>query len=416
MKIHNYLIISILWLACAGNQLFAQKIMQKDGKYFTELKQEFKVKENGTLTIDEISGNVNIESWSIMKVQVTEKIEMDVFTRQEAEKILEHSQSGYSQSGNKISIQGAPGKRWIKRNFHVKVPEKFNVSVSANSGSFMVAKLQGNVELSTSGGNIKVMQITGTVSARTSGGNLRFSDIEGALSAKTSGGNVSLENLTGPTAIKTSGGNIELDGAQKEVDLKTSGGNLRLTNISGEVAAATSGGSIYAADCSGNLSLKTSGGEITLRNLGGKVSAKTSGGDIEGDNLKSAVSVKTSGGDIELKNVQSSVSAKTSAGNIELAIQPSDISKSREIELATSAGDVKISLPEKMPASIHAEIILGRNPRFERYDIYSDFPLSKNREEQAGQTTLVSRGDINGGGSAISLKTSAGNIRIEKSH
>jgi DUF4097 and DUF4098 domain-containing protein YvlB len=414
MKIYNLLLIALFTVAVTGANLFSQTIQEKGGKFYTELKQEFQVQENGTLTIQDVQGNVEIQSWASLQVRVEEAIEMDVFTREEAEKILEHSQSGYSQQGNEIIIRGSSGKSWIKRNFKIKIPEKFNVTVSANSGNLNVARLQGAVKLATSGGNIQIQQVTGEVSVRTSGGNLTLSAITGALNAATSGGNIVLEKLDGPADVKTSGGNIDLRGAKKEVVLKTSGGNLTLAQVDGNVQAATSGGSIDVTDCSGSLLVKTSGGNIHLRNLSGSVTAKTSGGDIEGENLKNSVEVKTSGGDIELLNVQSSVTAATSAGNIEVELKPVEFSRALQIDLRTSAGDIKLSLPEKMPATIHAEIALGRSPRFERYDIYSDFPLSKNKAEKDGETSLISQGEINGGGTPINLRTSAGNIRIGK--
>lgn len=415
MKIKKALIVVLFLIVATPVCIFSQTIQERGGKFYADLKQEFQVQENGSLTLENVQGDVEIQSWAALKVLVEETLEMDVFTRAEAEKIVESSQSGYSQQGNEIFIRGGSGRSWINRNFKIKVPEKFNVTVSSKAGHISVVRVQGAVQLNTSGGNIQVQQVTGEVSARTSGGNMVFSEINGPLSAATSGGNISLEKLGGPAEVKTSGGNIEVKEAKKEVVVKTSGGNLTLTQVEGNLEAATSGGSIDVTDCGGSVSVKTSGGDIHLQNLPGVVSAKTSGGDIRGAKLKSAVEVATSGGDIELLNVQSSVSAATAGGNIQVELTPVELSTGLQIDLRTSAGDIKLLIPEKMPATIHAEIFLGHRPRFENYDIYSDFPLSKNKVETNGETSLVAQGAINGGGALIKLRTSGGNIRIGKS-
>ena len=63
-----------------------------------------------------------------------------------------------------------------------------------------------------------------------------------------------------------------------------------------------------------------------------------------------------------------------------------------------------MTLPEKLPASIEAKIKVSRHDhRTERYDIYSDFPLTKQDEDEFSRT-IVSTGDINGGGDLISLE------------
>lgn len=415
MKIHKALIRVLFLIMMSPVWIFSQTIHEENGKFYADLKREFQVQENGSLTLENVQGNVEIQSWGSLKVQVEETLEMDVFTRGEAEKIVESSQSSYLQQGDEIFIRGGSGKSWINRNFEIKVPEKFNVKVSSNAGNLSVVRLQGAAKLSTSGGNIKVEQVTGEVSARTSGGNLVFSEINGPLSAATSGGNILLEKLGGPTEVKTSGGNITLKGAKKDVMVKTSGGNLTLAQVEGNLQAATSGGSIEVTDCGGSVSVKTSGGHIVLRNLSGAVIAKTSGGDIHGENLKDTAEVATSGGDIELLGAQSSVNAATSGGNIQVELKPVAFSATLQVNLRTSAGDIKLNIPEKMPATIHAEIALGHRPRFENYDIYSDFPLSKNKVETNAETSLVAQGEINGGGASIKLQTSAGNIRIGKS-
>jgi hypothetical protein len=101
---------------------------------------------------------------------------------------------------------------------------------------------------------------------------------------------------------------------------------------------------------------------------------------------------------------------------VELEVTLKDFNKKCDISLKTSAGDIVITLPAKFPANIKAEIHLDQGERNrKRNDIFSDFPLSKNLVEEGDQQILRSLGEINGGGNTIILRTSVGDIRIQKS-
>ncbi|MFQ5630172.1 MAG: hypothetical protein ACE5I1_15495, partial [bacterium] len=68
-----------------------------------------------------------------------------------------------------------------------------------------------------------------------------------------------------------------------------------------------------------------------------------------------------------------------------------------------------------LPAKIIAEIRLDRrNRRYDRYDIYSDFPISKQKLEEDRREIIRGESEINGGGDVIHLVTSGGNIYIKK--
>jgi hypothetical protein len=53
-------------------------------------------------------------------------------------------------------------------------------------------------------------------------------------------------------------------------------------------------------------------------------------------------------------------------------------------------------------------------PPLKRYDIFSDYPLSKKQTEEDDNRSICGTGDINGGGDRVYLRTSDGNIHIKK--
>ncbi len=395
--------------------LMAQDIVKDGDGYRTTIKHEYQVQPGGSLQLKAASGDVAVSSWNQNVVKIDEVLFMEVITAEEARQIVARSQANYSQSGNVITLDAQKGKRWIKRNFVIQLPLQFNVDLETQGGDVTVTALTGTVKIATSGGDVDVKAIKGEVSVKTSGGDLLLHDIDGALTAKTSGGDVDLRNLTGPVEILTSGGDIQILNATQNIDLKTSGGDIEIQKAQGAVKAYTSGGTIRVVECQGPTTMHTSGGDLILENVTGAVDARTSGGDIQGHNLAEALVLHTSGGDIELKDVRAAVDASTSGGDVVLEITLNDFTKKCDLTLKTSAGDIELTLPAKFPANIKAEIFLGQGDRAQRRnDIFSDFPLSKNMVTEDNQQILRSLGEINGGGNNINLKTSAGNIRIQK--
>jgi DUF4097 and DUF4098 domain-containing protein YvlB len=167
------------------------------------------------------------------------------------------------------------------------------------------------------------------------------------------------------------------------------------------------------ADVTRDVFVQTSGGDIELRGLGGRVSARTSGGDIEGRDLGGQVMAETSAGDIDLDDVRGGVEARTSVGDISVGVTLQDFSQNYPMSFETTHGDIELTLPPNIPASIDARVrSLGGG--WDRDDIYSDFALSRESPREGRSGDLRSYGDINGGGPTLRMRTSGGSIRIEK--
>lgn len=417
-------ILGLIVLLCCGilfayNDSTAQEL-RKEGRYYVvDVTKNFKVSQGGTLRMVDINGDASINTWDKNEVQIHEIKKMDVLTEAEAKAALERFLTSFKQQGNRVEVDGSSYSReWMKSRFDIYVPKLFNVDVATRAGDLTVMGLTGTVSLTTSGGEIVLGDIDGEVDARTSGGNIEVSNSKQAVSLKTSGGNIKLENIGGPLDARTSGGDIKLRGSSDLVDIGTSGGDIRISDTGGRVKANTSGGDIDVADTRGSVEVQTSGGDIQFRNIGGKLQASTSGGDIEGTSIQGGAEVSTSGGSIYLKDVKGGVGATTSGGNITVEITLKDFSKDHHVHLTTAGGEIELTIPAKLPATIRAEIEM--TDRWGDYNIYSDFPLttSKGAEKEGGRRErgqiLSSTGDINGGGDLIELHTTNGNIHIKK--
>ncbi len=397
----------------------AQKLTKSGRYYVADIEKTFKVTGAGTLTIRGVSGSVFVSSWERSEVQIKEIKKMDVFTEKEAETVLERSESSYRQQGNDIFVDGEHSRRdWVKSKFEVWAPKSFSVDLDTRGGDIRVSNLTGTANIQTSGGDIALNEIGGEIDARTSGGDIEVSGAEKEVSLRTSGGDLELRRILGPLTGRTSGGEIKLTESQGEVKLHTSGGSIEIDQVRGEVEAHTSGGDIVVTDATASVEVQTSGGDIEFRNIGGSLEAETSGGDIEGKAVSGDARVSTAGGDIEIHDLRGGVEGKTAGGDIEVEMTLQDFSKNHAVFLRTAGGEIRLTIPEKLPASIRAEIEV--EDRWESYDIYSDFPLTssdgsegvKSRRKRGRR--ISSEGAINGGGDPIELFTRDGNIYIKK--
>jgi DUF4097 and DUF4098 domain-containing protein YvlB len=401
-----------------GVAAFAQDV-RKEGRYYvSEIKHNYTVSAAGTLEMANITGDVDVTVWPKNEVQILERLRMDVYTEEEAKRAVEDKKASYTQSGDRIIVRGEQRSRdWIQSNFQISVPATFNLDIATSGGNISARQVKGTTRLRTSGGDVTLVETGGSVRATTSGGNVTVRDSDGDVDVKTSGGDLELERIKGLLTGATSGGNITLRSATKDVRLRTSGGDVEIIDTDGSVNASTSGGNIRVENVRGRVDASTSGGDVILRNIKQEVEASTSGGDVDAVGLFAPARLRTSGGNVEVRDAQASLSASTSGGDVEVEFTLKEFTKPHAIDLKSSGGDVTLTIPEKLPANILAEIRLGdgRWSGWERFDISSDFPLKIQREEDGREGRYIrGEGQINGGGDPITLMTSAGNITIRK--
>jgi len=417
MKMKTKKLFAFLMLISAAG--FAQDL-RKEGRYYvSEIKRNFNVSATGTLEMADITGDIDITVWPKNEVQIFERLRMDVYTEEEAKRALEDRKASYTQSGDRIIVrgEGRRSRESLESSFQISLPATFNLDIATSGGNISARQIKGTSRLRTSGGDITLTEVGGTVRAVTSGGNVTVRDADGDIDVKTSGGDLELERIKGALIGATSGGNITLRGATKDVRLRTSGGDVEIMDTDGAVTASTSGGNVRVENVRGRVDASTSGGDVILRNIKQEVEASTSGGDVDAVGLFGTARLRTSGGDVQVRDAQASLSAATSGGDVEVEFTLKDFTKPHAIDLKSSGGAITLTIPEKLPATINAEIRLGDGRWYsrERYDISSDFPLKIQREEESREGRYIrGEGQINGGGDLITLTTSAGNITIRK--
>ncbi len=431
-KFFLYLILPLLLF----HAVTAQEIKRQRGGFAAVITDRFDVAPGGTLAMENLTGDVAVRGGEGNQVEIVQDFFFDMDSKRDAEDALERFRAVITHSGDRVKVKGSTrsGKRHVTTSYRVTLPRDFNVSVETIGGDVLLEEMQGEVSLETLGGDLEVSDLTGSLAAESAGGDITVNDLsggadletsggdlelsgarEGPFRLKTAGGDITLRDIFGEVRAKTSGGDIEARRVEGDLDLSTSGGDVSLEEIKGIfIQAETSGGDLTAQTVEGDLSLKTSGGEVRAISITGNLDAHTSGGDIEIGEVAGDAVISTSGGDLKIKEVAGKLRGSASGGEIVASVVGEGMLKA-PISLSTSAGDIRLRLPSSVRASVQAEIRM-QNPRAE-YRIRSDFPLAIDDgtdRPKYGYRWITAEGDINGGGPLIELRTSEGNIYIQK--
>jgi hypothetical protein len=197
--------------------------------------------------------------------------------------------------------------------------------------------------------------------------------------------------------LSTSGGSIDLSRVAGRAGVRTSGGSLRVEQVDGPVDGHTSGGSISMRSVRGDVNVHTSGGSITVTDVQGTLRATTSGGSIDIDRVSNDVHAETSGGHVEVRGAGGRVEAHTSGGSVTVRFGPGN---DRGGDVSTSGGTVRAEIDPTVRLSIDASSSGG--------GVSSELPVTI----QGRISNRSLRGDLNGGGASLRLRSSGGGVRL----
>ncbi|MDT8427484.1 MAG: hypothetical protein RQ757_01815 [Pseudomonadales bacterium] len=385
---------TLSWLS--AGMLFVAPILA----HAEDIEREFAVDPGGLLFIDSDAGAIEINTWDENRVRLlirnVDSFDVEVEQRSDGIYVVAESQRRLFNFGSS------------NLSFRVDVPRQFNLDLDTGGGRIDVGDLTGSVRADTSGGSISIGRITqGNVLVDTSGGRITILDVEGNVEADTSGGNIDIGNVTGNVLADTSGGRITIGDVGGNISADTSGGSIDVGTSGGRVLLDTSGGTIRAAWAQGPIEADTSGGNIYLDGSATSVKADTSGGNIVIEASDGPVQADTSGGNITIRRSRAAIEADTSGGRIDAELLVVSPGTNASITLESSGGDITLRLPASHAATVNAELSLSRRG-FGSHSIFTDFPLSIQEEDDY----IIARGDINGGGDPVRLRTSNSDIHI----
>ena len=341
----------------------------------SNLSKTFAVKPGGVLVMDLDRGSIHITTGDRTDVQVEVRRKVTRVNAERAAEIFAAHEVTFDQDGDHVEVHAKVKKeatRWFSRGSQ-------NLQVEYQ----VLAPRQFSLELRTAAGEIVSTDIEGSVKARTAGGSLKFSNIKGPFDGDTSAGDIHVESASGQVTARTSGGSIKLGELSSDTTASTAAGSITIGTAKARLTAKTSGGSIDLGQVAGPAELRTAAGSIRVKSAGARLDASTSGGSIRIDDARDTVLARTAAGSIHAAlsgQPHDDCILTTAGGSIELALAPT---LAFDVEARTSGGEVTTELPI-------VSTVVGRHH------------------------TEVLQGKLNGGGKALVLKTSAGNVSLRK--
>jgi DUF4097 and DUF4098 domain-containing protein YvlB len=148
------------------------------------------------------------------------------------------------------------------------------------------------------------------------------------------------------------------------------------------------------------LLLETNNGEIRVRGMAGGITGQTVNGAIEITGASGPIVVSTTNGSITLSGLEGSARAETTNGDMIAAFRK--VVPEGPIDLATTNGNVEVALPGNANATLDAVTSNGR--------VTVSFPI----HSKGTLSSKTVRGTIGSGGASISLRTTNGNVVVQK--
>jgi DUF4097 and DUF4098 domain-containing protein YvlB len=147
--------------------------------------------------------------------------------------------------------------------------------------------------------------------------------------------------------------------------------------------------------------VKTSFGLVAAERVRGSLTVDNSHGGVQATGVAAGVDVKTTFGPVVLRDVGGKVDVRNQNGAIEAAVAASTSSGCQDVTLTTSFSPIQIQLPQA-GYTVAATTSFGK--------IHSDVPITQTGTLGEGRLS----GTLAGGGCALQLTNSNGDIRIVK--
>lgn len=188
--------------------------------------------------------------------------------------------------------------------------------------------------------------------------------------------------------------------AGRKLEVRTVAAGVVIEDYAGSVDIRGETGSYFVKSVSGDFSARTHSGSITVAEVGGRATLRTASGSILAGRLRGAAKLSTANGAIEVQQAYDSLKIRGSDAEIVLGLAE-PLPKS--IDLETSAGSITLNVDRNLPLTVDAATRLLGKVRTRGLQ-----PVVK--RGAFNESSLLA--DFNGGGEAVRLRTSWGNIVV----
>lgn len=240
--------------------VFATAAASEKEKYEEPFEKTLSLAKDGKVQISNISGDIEVRSWSEGQVKVKALKVSKASSLSQAKENAAKVTIEISQEGNVLRIETKypkSGKFWEGESVNVSVdywlwiPEQAGLKVKNISGDVDVEGTAGMLDLSAISGDVSLRKASGRAESSTISGDLEISDVTGDVLLKSVSGDITAGRIKGSIEAETVSGDIELTEVSEAA-------TVRVKALSGEIVYR---GKINPA---GNYSLKSHSGDVEL--------------------------------------------------------------------------------------------------------------------------------------------------------
>lgn len=227
-----------------------------------EINETMDAASDGTVSVSNVAGMVEVEGWSRNQVEITGELGDDV------EELV------FERDGNEIEIKVKTRRRNshdISSDLFIKVPGGSSVEVHTVSAEIEIADVTGEQSLESVSGDITTEAHDSDIDVNTVSGDLEISGDNKSIRSRLSSvsGDIDTENLAGEIGAESvSGDVVVVDGVFERASLGTVNGDIvfhsRLLD-DGRLDVETVNGGVdieFAGDISARFDIETFNGEI----------------------------------------------------------------------------------------------------------------------------------------------------------
>jgi DUF4097 and DUF4098 domain-containing protein YvlB len=413
----------------------------------SNLEKSFAAMPGGKLVVDADQGDIRLMTGEADKVEILVKRKVKGTSTARAQEIFAAEDVTFDQDGARVEVRAQNKKEFhnllsgwrlsFEQEFIISVPKRFDLNLRTGSGSIVCADHTANVVARSSGGDLRFGQIDGPVDCATGSGSIRLENVSGSVQAKTAGGDISAGTLRGDASLQTGSGSIRVGTAKARLTAKSNGGDLHMEELSGPAEVETGSGSITIKRAKQGVSARSNGGDIRAGGLSGQAQLYTGSGSIQVESAAAALSARTHGGDIRLGEASGSVDADTGSGSIEVKAAGGRVTlhsgggdirvydaragasahtgsgsihavfsgpPSQDCELTSNGGDIEVKIAENVGFNVEARSGGG--------EVRTEVPVTASVVGRQPHDTL--KGQINGGGKEVLVKTGSGSVTLKK--
>jgi len=185
------------------------------------------------------------------------------------------------------------------------------------------------------------------------------------------------------------------------LNIKTGDGNIDLTGIAGDITLQSGDGHLDITDVEGKLRANTGDGPVKINGIKGDALLHTGDGKVEVEGFDGVLHVETGDGRVRVSGRFDVLDVKTGDGGVE-AIAQHGSRLTEDWTLSTGDGGLTV----RVPADLSADVDLHTG------DGHLDLGIPVTISGRTGKHDI--KGQLNGGGKLLTLRSGDGSIKIEK--